>query len=40
VKTFPDAYGIKAVNIGLLEVTDESAQELEVGRDECALGGR
>lgn len=41
VRTFPEAYRtIKAVNIGLVDVTDESAQELEVGRNECALGGR
>ena len=41
VRTFPEAYRtMKAVNIGLVDVTDESAQELEVGRNECALGGR
>lgn len=38
--TFPDAYRrIKAVNIGLLDVDDQEADELEVGRNECALGG-
>jgi glyoxylase-like metal-dependent hydrolase (beta-lactamase superfamily II) len=35
----PDAYRkIKAVNLGLLEVWDMEAQELEGGRNECALG--
>ena len=38
---FPDAYRqIKAVNVGLLAVDDRQAEELEVGRNECALGGR
>jgi len=35
----PEAYRkIKAVNLGLLEVWDMEAQELEGGRNECALG--
>jgi glyoxylase-like metal-dependent hydrolase (beta-lactamase superfamily II) len=39
--TFPDAYRqIKAINVGLLAVDDAAADELEVGRNECALGGR
>ena len=38
--SFPDAYRkIKAVNIGLLPVNADEADELEVGRNECALGG-
>jgi len=38
---FPDAYKqIKAVNVGLLAVDDRQAEELEIGRNECALGGR
>ncbi|MBI5836575.1 MAG: MBL fold metallo-hydrolase [Candidatus Eisenbacteria bacterium] len=38
---FPDAYRtIKAVNVGLVEVDEAGAEELEVGRNECALGGR
>jgi glyoxylase-like metal-dependent hydrolase (beta-lactamase superfamily II) len=37
---FPEVYKtIKAVNVGLIEVSDEQAAELEVGRSECALGG-
>ena len=41
VRTFPEAYRtIKAVNVGLVDLTDEEAQELEIGRNECALGGR
>ena len=40
VGEFPDAYRtIKAVNVGLNDVTDEQAEELEVGRNECALAG-
>jgi hypothetical protein len=36
---FPDAYKqIKAVNVGLVTVDDARAEELEVGRNECALG--
>lgn len=39
--SFPDAYRkIKAVNVGLLPVDDAQAEELEVGRNECALGGK
>lgn len=35
----PEAYRkIKAVNLGLLEVWDMEAQELEGGRNECAVG--
>ena len=38
--SFPDAYRrIKAVNVGLLSVTESEAEVLEVGRNECALGG-
>jgi hypothetical protein len=38
--SFPDAYReIKAVNVGLLPVSEPEAQELEVGKNECALGG-
>lgn len=38
--SFPDAYRkIKAVNVGLLPVTSDEADELEVGKNECALGG-
>jgi glyoxylase-like metal-dependent hydrolase (beta-lactamase superfamily II) len=37
--SFPDAYRkIKAVNVGLLQVDETEAEELEVGRNECALG--
>lgn len=37
---FPDAYRmIKAVNVGLETVDEIQAEELEVGRNECALGG-
>jgi glyoxylase-like metal-dependent hydrolase (beta-lactamase superfamily II) len=37
---FPEAYRkIKAINVGLLRVGDKEAEELEVGRNECALGG-
>ena len=35
---FPDAYKrIKAINIGLETVDDAAADELEAGRNECAL---
>jgi glyoxylase-like metal-dependent hydrolase (beta-lactamase superfamily II)/rhodanese-related sulfurtransferase len=35
---FPDAYRrIKAVNVGLLDVDDHAAEELEVGRNQCGL---
>ncbi len=38
---FPAAYRrIKAVNVGLAEVDEREAEELEVGRNECALGRR
>jgi glyoxylase-like metal-dependent hydrolase (beta-lactamase superfamily II) len=38
--SFPEAYRkIKAVNIGLLPADEKEAQELEVGKNECALGG-
>ena len=37
---FPDAYRkIKAINVGLLPVVETEVEELEVGRNECALGG-
>lgn len=36
--SFPDAYRrIKAINIGLERVDDQSADELEAGRNQCAL---
>jgi glyoxylase-like metal-dependent hydrolase (beta-lactamase superfamily II) len=36
----PDAYRkIKAVNVGLLGVDDTGAEELELGRNQCALPG-
>ncbi len=36
--SFPDAYRkIKAVNVGLVQVSGLEAEELEVGRNECAL---
>lgn len=35
---FPDAYRtIKAVNVGLVDVGDLEAEELEMGKNECAL---
>ncbi len=35
----PDAYRkIKAVNLGLIQVWDMEAQELDSGKNECALG--
>ncbi|MDH3457470.1 MAG: MBL fold metallo-hydrolase, partial [Gemmatimonadota bacterium] len=38
--SFPEAYQkIKAVNVGLLELDEAAAAELEIGRNECALGG-
>jgi glyoxylase-like metal-dependent hydrolase (beta-lactamase superfamily II) len=38
--SFPEAYRkIKAVNVGLLPVDEREADELEVGKNECALGG-
>ena len=38
--SFPDSYRtIKGINIELISVTEDEAQLLEVGRNECALGG-
>lgn len=38
--SFPDAYKmIKAVNVGLLQVSGSQADVLEIGKNECALGG-
>ena len=38
-RTFPEAYRtIKAVNVDLVHVSDEEAETLEVGKNECALG--
>lgn len=37
---FPEAYRrIKAINLGLAPVTEPEVEELEMGRNECALGG-
>jgi glyoxylase-like metal-dependent hydrolase (beta-lactamase superfamily II) len=37
---FPDAYRkIKALNLGLAPIVQIEVEELEVGRNECALGG-
>jgi glyoxylase-like metal-dependent hydrolase (beta-lactamase superfamily II) len=37
---FPDAYRkIKAINLGLAPMVATEVEELEVGRNECALGG-
>ena len=37
--SFPEAYRrIKAINVGLLQVEAREADELEGGRNECALG--
>jgi glyoxylase-like metal-dependent hydrolase (beta-lactamase superfamily II) len=37
---FPEAYRkIKAINVGLAPVVETEVEELEVGRNECALGG-
>ncbi len=37
--TFPEAYKrIKAVNVGLVEVNEEEATELEIGKNKCAAG--
>lgn len=39
--SFPDAYRtIKAINVGLLAPTELEVEQLEVGKNECALGGR
>ena len=36
---FPDAYRkIKAINIGLSTAEEREADELEFGKNECALG--
>jgi len=36
---FPEQYRvIKAVNVGLTPVTELQAEELEMGKNECALG--
>ncbi len=38
VSSFPEAYRkIKVINVGLLDVTPEEAEELEVGKNECAV---
>jgi glyoxylase-like metal-dependent hydrolase (beta-lactamase superfamily II) len=40
VGAFPESYRtIKAINVGLLDADERRAEELEVGRNECALGG-
>jgi glyoxylase-like metal-dependent hydrolase (beta-lactamase superfamily II) len=37
---FPEAYRkIKAINVGLAPVVESEVEELEMGRNECALGG-
>ncbi|NNM03772.1 MAG: MBL fold metallo-hydrolase [Gemmatimonadetes bacterium] len=37
---FPDVYRkIKAINVGLAPIVESEIEELEVGRNECALGG-
>jgi glyoxylase-like metal-dependent hydrolase (beta-lactamase superfamily II) len=37
---FPDGYRkIKALNVGLAPIVQKEVDELEVGRNECALGG-
>jgi hypothetical protein len=37
--TFPAQYRrIKAINVGLATVDDAEADDLEAGRNECALG--
>ena len=39
VSSFPEAYRkIKVINVGLLDVTPEEAEELEMGKSECAVG--
>ncbi|MFC1790975.1 MBL fold metallo-hydrolase [Gemmatimonadota bacterium] len=38
--SFPDAYRtIKALNVGLAPIVQDEVEVLEVGRNECALGG-
>ncbi|MGE0639025.1 MAG: MBL fold metallo-hydrolase [Thermoanaerobaculia bacterium] len=40
VGDYPEAYrSIKRANLGLLDVDDESADELETGKNQCALAG-
>jgi glyoxylase-like metal-dependent hydrolase (beta-lactamase superfamily II) len=37
---FPDAYRkIKAINVGLAAIQEDEVEKLEIGRNECALGG-
>jgi hypothetical protein len=37
---FPEMYRkIKAINVGLAPVVETEVDDLEVGRNECALGG-
>jgi hypothetical protein len=37
---FPEAYRkIKALNLGLAPLVQSEVSELELGRNECALGG-
>jgi glyoxylase-like metal-dependent hydrolase (beta-lactamase superfamily II) len=37
---FPEAYKkIKAINVGLAPAVDTEVEDLEIGRNECALGG-
>ena len=38
VAEFPEAYGkIKIINAGLLQVSSDEAEELEIGKNECAV---
>lgn len=38
--SFPEAYRkIKALNLGLAPIVQKEVDKLEVGRNECALGG-
>lgn len=38
---FPESYKrIKALNVGLAPIVENEVEELEVGRNECALGGK
>ena len=37
--SFPEAYrSIKAINLGLLKLSEEEEQILEIGKNVCALG--
>jgi hypothetical protein len=37
---FPEAYKkIKAINLGLAPIQESEVEKLEIGRNECALGG-